>query len=43
MDKNKIKSLYNEKIELIKKLNKQYYEKNKPIVPIVNMMNSKKK
>ncbi len=33
MDKNKIKLLYNEKIKLIKKLNKQYYEKNKPIVP----------
>ncbi len=32
MDKKKIKSSYNEKIELIKKFNKQYYEKNKPTV-----------
>ena len=32
MGKKKIKSIYDEKIELIKKFNKQYYEKNKPSV-----------
>ncbi len=32
MNKNKIKFDYNKKIELIKKFNKQYFDKNKPTV-----------
>ncbi len=32
MDKNKIISTYNNKIELIKKFNKHYYDENKPNV-----------
>ena len=32
MDKDKIKSTYEEKIKLIKKLNKQYYDKSKPSI-----------
>ena len=32
MDKNKIKEKYKKKINLISKLNKFYYEKNKPLV-----------
>ena len=32
MDKNKIISIYNNKIELIKKFNKRYYDENNPNV-----------
>ena len=32
MDKNKIKKEYNEKIENLAKLNKHYYDLNKPLV-----------